>query len=226
MSVLGGSSSLGALTVKASRLLVQFRGDRHEVATSQEFSFGRCGDLSLDDNPHLHRVIGVFFGRSSFWWLTNVGAHLPLHLKGEVGNSTLTLAPGSSVPLVLGDTTIRFAAGSVYEISAQFESHNENRDPQRATPFRVDELLLLVALSEPLLRMGPGAELPTHAELIGRFGWSEARLASKLEDLYAHFRDVNYVLPTPSSLSAHAVRIGLITLDQLSLLPPRSPGPL
>jgi hypothetical protein len=226
-----------------SALTVEFCGERHKVEPDAEFSFGRAGDLEVDDNPYLHRVMGVCFWRSGWWWLTNAGAHLPLHLQGQMGSATITLSPGGSVPLVMGPTVVRFAAGGTsYELEILVDLDDvvaaRSRKPPGdttidagETSLTADQLLLLVALSEPRLRKGQAADLPTNAELMGRFGWSVTKFNRKLDSLCAKFarRGVSGLVGSAdrmaqarrSVLVDHVIASGMVTVDQLSLLPSR-----
>ncbi len=228
-----------------SALTISYCGEQHRVSPTDEFSFGRSGDLAIDENRFLHRVMAVCFFRRGWWWLVNVGAHLPLHLQGIGGTSTITLSPGGSIPLVMGMTTVRFAAGGTsyeLEIEADVElevTHGKAVVPgdttidAGSTPLTADQLLLLVALSEPRLRQGPKAELPTNVELMERFGWSVTKFNRKLDNVCLKFsrRGVGGLVGSSermaqgrrSVLVDYLISSGMVTNEQLSLLPPR-PG--
>src|SRR5690606_1784466 len=50
------------------RLVVDLVGERHEVEQDQAFTFGRAGDLVVDDsNPYLHRILGRFTWHDGWW---------------------------------------------------------------------------------------------------------------------------------------------------------------
>jgi hypothetical protein len=223
-------------------LFVEFCGESFELSPPDEFSFGRLGALQIDDNNYLHRVMGLFTWRNDLWWLTNVGAHLPLHIEGCVGGSNVTLSPGSSIPLVFGASYIRFAAGPTsYEIRL---------DTQGIAPYTVDltvggtptvdagdmplspeQLLLIVALAETRLRRGHTAELPTNQEVAGRFGWPMTKFNRKLDNVCMKFhrKGVGGLVGTADRMAQHrrtvlvdhVIASGLVTTDQLSLLPQR-----
>jgi hypothetical protein len=205
-----------------SSLKLTYCGEQHLVGLDQDFSFGRSGDLSVDDNPDLHRVLGVCFHQRGLWWLTNVGAQIPMHLEGETGTTVISLSPGGSLPLALGDTSVRFSAGgTAYEVQLEVGRHNDFE----FLPLNIDQLLLLIALAEPRLRRGVTAALPNAEELMGRFGWSTARLGRKLDDLLIRFHltmsPSDGSQPDHRSLVDFAITSGLVTADQLSLLPAR-----
>ena len=64
---------LGRRRVTDLRLRVDFIGEVTEVEPGEELTFGRQADLHIDDNRHLHRVLGRFWSRGDAWWLTNEG---------------------------------------------------------------------------------------------------------------------------------------------------------
>jgi hypothetical protein len=207
-------------------LSIVYLGDRFEVDAAHQYSFGRSGNLSIDsDNSNLHRVLGSFSFLGGLWWLENVGAQTPLHIEGDGGTTALSLAPGASIPLVLGDTMVRFAAGgNSYELLLDVQQRSDSSDPSEHLtptflPLTVDQLLLLIALAEPRLRRGPAADLPGDEELIGRFGWSATRLHRKLDDLATRFAQTGPA--SPDEVTRYVIASGLITVNQLSLLPPR-----
>jgi hypothetical protein len=226
-------------------LILNFCGEHIEIAPDTEYSFGRSGDLAIDENKFLHRVMGVFVCRNDWWWLHNVGAHLALQLQGQMSSSTIALSPGGSVPLVMGPTLVRFAAGGTsYELEVETNAGlaAEALDKVRAlsgdttidagsTPLSADQLLLLIALSEPRLRRGPSADVPPNAELMERFGWSVTKFNRKLDSICVKFsrRGVGGLVGTPqklaqgrrSTLVDYVIAAGMVTVEQLALLPPR-----
>jgi hypothetical protein len=225
-------------------LILGFCGERIEVAPGSEYSFGRSGDLTIDENRFLHRVMGVFVCRNDWWWLLNVGAHLALQLQGQMSSSTIALSPGGSVPLVMGPTLIRFAAGGTsYELEVETDVdlaeasgkvralNGDTTIDAGSTPLSADQLLLLIALSEPRLRRGPSADLPQNNELMERFGWSVTKFNRKLDSICVKFarRGVGGLVGTPqkvaqgrrSTLVDYVIAAGMVTVEQLALLPPR-----
>lgn len=224
-------------------LVVDFCGERYEVVPDQQFTFGRAGDLRIDENRFLHRVMGICFFRSGWWWLNNAGAHLPLHLQGRIGSSSITLSAGGSVPLVLGPTTVRFAAGGTsYELLLDAPAgtvgpgvadiNGETTIDAGELPLTPEQLLLLVALAEPRLRKGALAELPTNQEVIDRFAWTTTKFNRKLDNLCVKFSRrgiAGLVGGTGKSAQSrrhtlvdYVIHAGMVTVDQLSLLPPRT----
>jgi hypothetical protein len=227
-------------------LFVEFCGEQSEVLPPTEFSFGRMGTLRIDDNTYLHRVMGTFTWRNDMWWLTNVGAHLPMHVEGCVGGSSITLSPGSAIPLVFGSSFIRFAAGGTsYEIRVDppsvdggatkqpFDGDGEPTVDAAELPLSPEQWLLIVALAESRLRKGVGADLPTNEDVAARFGWTMTKFNRKLDNicLKFHRKGVAGLVKTSTrpaknrrgTLVDHVITSGLVTVDQLVLLPPRPP---
>ena len=77
------------------RLRVEYCGEVRAVETSDELTFGRAGDLRIDDNRHLHRVLGRLWARGEQWWLTNEGSSISIQIADADSRSNVVLAPGS-----------------------------------------------------------------------------------------------------------------------------------
>jgi hypothetical protein len=225
-------------------LIVDFCGEIHEISPERVFSFGRSADLVVDDNRYLHRVMGTCFSRDGWWWLHNAGANLPLRLEGHVGGSSMTLSPGGVVPLVLGPMTVRFSAGGTsYELSLEAQELDPEVPESLGSmsgdttidaadmPMTSEQLLLLVALAEPRLTKGPGAEMPSNQDIIDRFGWTTTKFNRKLDNLCSKFarRGVDGLVGGAGKIAGarrqvlveHVVSSGMVTVDQLPLLPRR-----
>lgn len=225
-------------------LVLEYCGEQHLVLASEQLTFGRSADISLDENPYLHRVLGRFHHLDGWWWLANVGTHLPIHLHGAVGTATITLSPGGAIPLVLGPTLVRFMAGptryeleiktvGAYQEPVSLSAEGPATIDAASLPLTTDQLLLLVALAEPRLRRGQGAEVPSNQELIDRFGWTTTKFNRKLDLLCERFsrrgvaglvsRDGRPANARRALLVDHVLSSGMVTGQLLSLLPPR-PG--
>ncbi len=225
-----------------TELSIDFCGERHEIHPGGTLSFGRLGDLRIDDNKYLHRVMGLFRWHTSLWWLDNVGSHLPMQIEGRLRGSSITLSPGSSVPLVFGASFVRFAAGGTsYEIvvdapveadaSTSPDLLGETTVDAGSLPLTPEQLLLLVALAETRLRRGTHADLPSNIEIAERFGWSVVKFNRKLDGLCVKFgrRGVAGLVGSADRMAQnrrvvlvdHLIASGLVTVEQLSLLPPK-----
>jgi hypothetical protein len=188
--------------------------------------------------------MGTFVWRSGLWWLANVGAHLPLHVEGCVGGSSITLSPGSSIPLVFGASYIRFAAArtsyeiridtpGIDELVVDLTVDGDTTVDAGEMPMSPEQLLLIVALAETRLRRGHTAELPSNQEVAQRFGWTMTKFNRKLDNVCVKFhrKGVGGLVGSASRMAQnrrsvlvdHVIASGLVTTEQLSLLPQR-PG--
>src|SRR4051812_4478981 len=159
-------------------LHVDFIGELRTIEPGQELTFGRQADLHVDDNRHLHRVLGRFFSRGDAWWLTNEGRSITIQIADADSRSNVQLAPGSEIALSFPNSILRFRAGVTdYELVVTVPdpgADDGDEDPLAAddedegdtialgdvmlTP---EQRLLLLALGEPTLRdPHAGEELP------------------------------------------------------------------
>ena len=155
-------------------LVLDFSGEIHRVAPADTFVIGRGGDLDIDDNPYLHRRFLVFAHSENLWWIANEGSRLSATLTDGEGLVQSRLAPGARMPLVFPRVILTFSAGpTTYEINliTSGEDRFSGIDGVRqssgqttigVTPMTRSQLLLVLALSEPVLkRAGTGAaEIP------------------------------------------------------------------
>lgn len=176
------------------RLLLEFCGEEHVVADRS--TVGRCGDLAVDENPYLHRVVFVVERERTTWWLRNVGSRIVLEVLDADGSSSATVGPGSSMALVHRAFTIRFRGGAVpYEIEGVLEAADRAVDlaPPDGTPtlewgrveLNADQRLLLAGLCEQRLRHPADrwAPVPANRSVAHRLGWSVNKLNRKLDHL-------------------------------------------
>jgi hypothetical protein len=180
-------------------LVVEFCGERHEVAPGAAFVIGREADLSIDDNPYLHRQFLAVAGRSGLYWLANVGSQLTATVSDADARLQAWLSPGAQLPLVFERTIVRFTAGpTVYELeilqaAPVFAPIGQTTDLEDGTTtigrqsFTRDQHLLIVALAEPALRQnGRGASLlPSSAAAARRLGWGLTKFNRKLDNVCA-----------------------------------------
>lgn len=183
----------------AGRLYLDFCGEETILEPGGSLSFGRCGDLVIDDNPYLHRRLGRFVDRGGVWCLDHLAAGTPMVVLDVDGTSASTVAPGSALAIVHGEFSVSFVAGRTsYELLGGLEDHERGADlhdddgPEGDTTLdwgRVelnpDQRLLLVAICEQRLRdprrtnVGP----PTNGEGAARLGWTLAKFNRKLDHL-------------------------------------------
>lgn len=193
-----------AQTDDEPRLVVDLVGERHEIGPDEAFTFGRAGDLVVDDaNPYLHRILGRFTWHDGWWWLENLGSQVELELIGHDGTivklpPTAPDAGGVSVPLTTTAYRLRFEAGGLrYEIELEVSGGAgpgqivvDDLTGETTTPYGVvqltdDERLLVAALAEPVLRdpsAGPEA-LPANRAIAARLDWGITKFNRKLDYL-------------------------------------------
>ena len=178
-------------------LTIDFAGEITELDPRSTFTIGREGDLSLDDNPYLHRTFLVVSFHDGMWWVHNEGSRLAAGLTDEDGLMRTTLAPGARLPIVFGRTSLTFAAGNTtYELLLECEqaTYRLARTAPRSadgnttiapTSFTESQLMLVVALAEPVLRrVGTGSSsVPTAVEAARRLGWAQTRFNRKLDNV-------------------------------------------
>ncbi|ARD42390.1 hypothetical protein [Actinomyces gaoshouyii] len=182
---------------RPEELVLDFSGEVHRIAPNETFVIGRGGDLDIDDNPYLHRRFIVLARENGLWWIANEGSRLSATLTDGDGLVQSRLAPGARMPLVFPRVILTFSAGSTaYEIDliGAGEDHFAGIDGVRqstgrttigVTPMTRSQLLLILALSEPVLRRaGTGAaEIPSSQAAAARLGWPITKFNRKLDDV-------------------------------------------
>jgi hypothetical protein len=193
------------------RLRVEYCGAVTAIETSDEFTFGRAGDLRIDDNRHLHRVLGRFWARGDQWWLSNEGRSISIQIADADSRSNIMVAPGTEVALSFPNAILRFRAGITdYEMTLRVpDREDEDEDEEEAEEDGDDALwddefgdtvglgdvlltdeqrLLLLALAEPALRdPHTKEELPANRAVARRLGWSITKFNRKLDNLCNRF---------------------------------------
>ena len=180
---------------EAHAVSVEYCGEWFTVATGEAFSIGREADLSVDDNPFLHRRLLEIREFEGLWLLQNVGSRLAVTVTDGAGRLQSWLAPGGRLPLVFGRTTVVFSAGpTTYEVSlhvaepmfSETQPHSiEGTTTIGDVTFTLSQRQLILALAEPmLLREGSGmGEIPTSARAAARLGWAITRFNRKLDNV-------------------------------------------
>jgi len=222
-------------------LRVEFAGDTWDVAPEDELTFGRAGDVCIDEaNLYMHRVVGVVRCRNSQWWLHNASDWIELHVHTAKG-SRHTMAPNTRLALVV-DCEVRFAAGNA-NYMLDFKPLVSDRsadlvkviaDAPSTSQFGMivlndEQRLLLAALCEH--RLGEGdAELPANKVVAGRLGWSLTKFNRKLDYLCRQLEKEGVAglrggpgrraSSRRENLVDHAIATGLITVRDLHVLEP------
>lgn len=175
---------------------VEYCGERFPLQQSRRFFIGREADLTVDDNPYLHRRFLVLHNENGLWWLNNMGTHLSASVSaGEIGFSA-TLGPGAGMPLVFGASTVVFTAGpTTYEltvfastptVTTMTRPYDLGGMTTRGVPTLTEsQKLLIVVLAEEILRRdGTGAgAIPSSAGAAARLGWSITKFNRKLDNV-------------------------------------------
>jgi len=230
-------------------LHVDFIGEVRAVEPGRELTFGRQGDLHIDDNRHLHRVLGRFWSRGESWWLTNEGRSITIQIADADSRSSVQLAPGSEIALSFPNSILRFRAGITdYELLVRVPDRGADDDADEDDPLDADDedgetialgdimltdeqRLLLLALAEGLLRdPHTSEELPANRAVARRLGWSITKFNRKLDSLCDRFTRLGVgglrgsidqlATDRRRRLVDHAVESGLISRSQLARLPP------
>lgn len=231
------------------RLYLEFIAEPYTVEPTASMTFGRAGDILIDENPFLHRIVGRFAVRNNTWWIENRGSTIEIQICDATGNSRTVVAPGSAQPLSFEQFMVQFSAGPTnYELNGELESFewmddlfdlnqglSEQSAPQTLEWGRIqlnhDQRLLLVALAERELidpHRSPHPVL-TSREGAHRLGWSMPKFNRKLdhlcEKLHRHgVRGVHGVLGASADdrrrvLIDHAIGTRLVTVEDVKLLP-------
>jgi hypothetical protein len=179
-----------------STATIDFCGERYVVSPSKPFIIGRDGDLTVDDNPYLHRRFLQLSDSDSLWVLSNLGTQLSATIADE--NSTLQawLAPGASLPMIFPRNIVWFTAGpTTYEFEVLLAEAPyapviaETADNGITTVGRVsltpDQRLLVIALCEQSLRRGEhgASAIPSSADAARRLGWALTKFNRKLDNV-------------------------------------------
>lgn len=230
----------------ADELQIDFVGEIHALTPGDSLTFGRHGDLCVDeDNQYLHRLLGRFEHRSDVWWLVNTGSQIPLVVQDLTSRSQVTLAPGRDMALSFPNAAIQFSAGRQnyeIEVSTGIDDDGDtsvgdadDAPDEGATisiadlPLTDDQKRLIVVLAESVLRStSVDIELPTNKAAAHRLGWTITRFNRKLDNVCDRLSKVGVTglrgntgsLATDrrTSLVDHAVQSGLVTEADLVLL--------
>ncbi|MFF2369639.1 hypothetical protein [Agromyces sp. NPDC058110] len=177
-------------------LRVEYCGEWYTVEPGRPFSIGRESDLTIDENPYLHRTFLTLSDEYGLWWLSNVGQLLAATVSDATGSVQAWVAPGAKLPLVFQQVQVLFSAGATtYEFSIHAEDDFYNTsltataDGGGTTILPVtltsSQRLLVVALAERVLVQPSAgrATVPTSAEASARLGWSMTTFNRKLDNV-------------------------------------------
>ncbi len=225
-------------------LEIDFVGEVHVLRSDDVLTFGRNGDIVVDDNAYLHRHVGRFFSRAGMWWIANIGANIDLNVIDSDGPSRAKVAPGTELAIPFGAFLVRFEAGSLkYELEGT--CRRVSKDESSMT---VDELdgtvtldfgvavlneeqrLLLTSLAEQILRNPHQtfSSLPANQEVASALGWTITKFNRKLDYLCRKFDGLGVpglagdmsgsAQQRRQRLVTHVLRAGLISERDLDAL--------
>lgn len=204
-------------------LIVEFAGETHPV--NDRLTFGRAGELELDSNPHLHRLVGEFVHREGRWWLRNLGSRLFLTVTASDG-TRVDLAPGGQHLVTAPSGTVRVSVGQ-----ARYELTFRTDDPDRATTTDADigdgvttpfdafltprEIDFMVTFARPILD-GTNRPLPTYVEVADIWGVSPKTLDNTVQSVKRKMRNARLARDEPlETLVRIAISHSLVTASDL-----------
>lgn len=226
------------------KVIVDFCGEHWPVADGQTITIGREGDIVVDDNPYLHRRFLEVSLVGQLVMISNVGSVLTATVSDSSNSVHAWLASGAQLPLVFERTHVRFTAGSTtYEVDVLIEDGPFTQLDARVSSenfaltatlgqltFTADQMLVIVALAEPLLRQQcrGTAAMPTTAQAAARLGWSTRRFNKKLDNVCAKLEraGVRGLHGAPGELATsrrarlveYAVSTGIVSPSSVALL--------
>ena len=175
---------------------VDFCGEIHRVADDRPVVIGRDGQLTIDDNPYLHRYFLEVAVTDSIVWLRNVGSRLAATVADHDGLMNAWLAPGASLPIVFPHVIVWFTAGpTTYEfdivqdappyVPTTVEPAGTGDTTIGRVAFTLDQRLLMLSLAEDVLRRGNrgSGTIPSSADAAQRLGWTITKFNRKLDNV-------------------------------------------
>ncbi len=222
-------------------LKIEFCGEWYTTRPGSDFSIGRESDLTIDDNPYLHRTFLRLYEDFGMWWLANVGNLLSATVSDSTGTVQAWLAPGAKLPIVFQKMHVMFSAGSTtYDFTIHAEEDYFNTSVSAYSlggsttilpmTLTTSQRLLVVALAENVLTQSvPGrGSIPTSVEAAARLGWNMTTFNRKLDNVcekldkigIAGLRGVKGKLATNrrARLVEYAVASHLVSIDDIILL--------
>lgn len=219
---------------------VSFTSERRVLAPGDVLTFGRDASCTLCLDPTdlgISRLAGSVEHEAGTWWVLNRSSVRPLHVIDEIGMRTV-LPPGRRVALagaitvVVEGTALRHAITVEPPTAEAFGAPLTGASDARptATPDVVispADRLALVALFSGYLESFPRHDPhpKSYAEAANRLGLPRTTLVKRVE--YLRTRLSNAGVPNLlgdnalSHLAEWALSTGVLTREDLALLPPR-----
>ncbi|MGH3703453.1 MAG: hypothetical protein ACRDT9_02385 [Agromyces sp.] len=222
-------------------LRVEYCGESYTVEVGEPFTIGRESDLTIDDNPYLHRTFLTLSSEYGLWWLSNVGQILSATISDATGSVQAWLAPGAKLPLVFQTVHVMFSAGATtYDFTVHAEEDFYNTSLTAAptdggttilpVTLTSSQRLLVVSLAENVLSQPAGgrALVPSSAEAAARLGWSMTTFNRKLDNVCEKLDRIGVdglrggrgklATNRRARLVEYAVATRLVSIDDLPLL--------
>lgn len=96
--------------------VVSYCGEEYFLDSQRPFVVGREADLSIDENPYLHRQFLTITARDGIWWIENIGNRIAATIAEDSHVMQAWLGPGARLPLVFERVSVVFTAGpTTYE---------------------------------------------------------------------------------------------------------------
>lgn len=176
--------------------VVSYCGEEYFLDPQWPFVVGREADLSIDENPYLHRQFLTITVRDGIWWIENIGNRIAATIAEDSHVMQAWLGPGARLPLVFERVSVVFTAGpTTYEFdiklpSAEFSNVGVRHDSKGETTvgdisFTQSQFLMILALAEPWLRrVGTGSvDIPSSSKAARRLGWPLTTFNRKLDNV-------------------------------------------
>lgn len=222
-------------------LRVEYCGEWYTVEAGSTFTIGRESDLTIDDNPYLHRTFLTLSSEFGLWWLANVGQLLSATVSDATGSVQSWVAPGAKLPLVFKTVHVMFSAGATtYDFTVHAEEDFYNTSLTAApvdggttilpVTLTTSQRLLIVALAEHVLSQPSAgrATVPSSAEAAARLGWSMTTFNRKLDNVCEKLDKIGVdglrggrgrlAVNRRARLVEYAVATRLVSVDDLALL--------
>lgn len=153
------------------------------VGSGDVLTIGRAADMIISNDPFLHRQCLVVEGAETGFMLTNIGSSLRVTLVHEPSRSVSMVEPGGRHVLMEGSTSATIASPQrPHEVQLEVSGSSSPSRPvvqvpqgsrtARPRPLTDDQILLLTALAEPMLRDPTKSveSIPANADVATRLG--------------------------------------------------------
>ena len=230
--------------IRGPVLIVDFCGEREELDVGEQLTFGRNGDLVIDTDRRLHRILGRFRCVARLWWIDNLGSSIPMTVVDLDNRSAVDIAPGTSSPVVFARAKLAFSVGEnnfeieLYQDDAILQLPEPDDDLIDLTsptilaadvPLTNDQRLLIVALAEQALSdPSPPMPVPASKAAAHRLGWSMSKFNRKLDNVCDKYTKAGVAglkgdqgglaSDRRRRLVEHAVRQSIVDKEDLNLL--------